>query len=180
MIILFGPAGSGKSVQGKILAQKYGWEWMSVGQLLRDKQSADLEEKMLQGGLVDDRIVVNMMHDHMMDLIYAGKEAVLDGYPRDEWQAEWMIKYEDTKYVKVAIILDVPHQELWKRLEARGRADDKPEAIEKRWGIFEQTIYTMTQQLESQGVPVVRVDGTGEIPQITERIEQILRERAII
>jgi adenylate kinase len=91
-----------------------------------------------------------------------------------------MVKYEDTKYVKVAIILDVPHQELWKRLEARGRADDTPEAIEKRWGIFEQTIYTMTEKLEAAGVPVVKVDGTGEIPQITERIEQILRERAII
>jgi adenylate kinase len=44
MIILFGPAGSGKSVQGKILAQKYGWEWMSVGHMLLDKSSADLEE----------------------------------------------------------------------------------------------------------------------------------------
>ncbi len=180
MIILFGAAGSGKSVQGKILAQKYGWEWMSVGQLLRDKQSDDLNETMKTGGLVDDRIVVNMMHDRMMELVYADKGAILDGYPRDEWQAEWLVKNEDTKYIQVAIILDVPHAELWKRLEARGRMDDTIDAIEKRWGVFEQTIYTMTEKLESQGVPVVRIDGSGEIPVITERIEQVLRERGII
>ena len=180
MVILFGPAGSGKSVQGKILAQKYGWEWMSVGQLLRDKQSADLEATMQSGSLVDDRIVVNMMHDRMMELIYAGKNGILDGYPRDEWQAQWIVKNEDTQYIQAAIVLDVPHQELWQRLEARGRVDDTPDAIEKRWGIFEQTIYTMKDMLEAHGVPVIKVDGTGKIEEITERIEQVLRERDII
>ena len=32
MFILFGPAGSGKSLQGQILAEKYGWRWLSIGQ----------------------------------------------------------------------------------------------------------------------------------------------------
>ena len=36
MIVLFGLAGSGKSLQGETLANKYGWRWMSIGQLLRD------------------------------------------------------------------------------------------------------------------------------------------------
>ena len=36
MIILFGPAGSGKSTQGRLLADKFGWKWLSVGQVLRD------------------------------------------------------------------------------------------------------------------------------------------------
>jgi adenylate kinase len=36
MIVFFGPAGAGKSVQGQILAARYNWRWLSTGQLLRD------------------------------------------------------------------------------------------------------------------------------------------------
>ena len=107
MIILFGAAGSGKSVQGKSLADKYGWKWMSVGQLLRDKQSPELEAKMHGGDLVDDRLVVNMMHDGMMEAHYAGQNVILDGYPRDVWRAEWIADHDDTQYIDGAIILDV-------------------------------------------------------------------------
>ena len=35
MIVFFGPAGAGKSVQGQILAARHGWRWLSAGQLLR-------------------------------------------------------------------------------------------------------------------------------------------------
>ena len=37
MIVFFGPAGAGKSVQGQMLAARNGWRWLSAGQLLRDK-----------------------------------------------------------------------------------------------------------------------------------------------
>ena len=42
MIIFFGPAGAGKSVQGQILAARHGWRWMSAGQLLRDTHNPEL------------------------------------------------------------------------------------------------------------------------------------------
>ena len=54
MFGLLGSAGSGKSLQGQTLAQKYGWRWLSVGELLRGQHNAELEKIMLQGGLVDD------------------------------------------------------------------------------------------------------------------------------
>ena len=63
MVILFGPAGSGKSLQGQTLAAKYNWRWLSVGQLLRDQKNPELDKVMLTGGLVDDEFVVNMMHE---------------------------------------------------------------------------------------------------------------------
>ena len=62
MIILFGAAGSGKSLQGQKLAEKYDWRWMSVGQLLRDCKDPELEKTMLKGELVSDEFVVNIMH----------------------------------------------------------------------------------------------------------------------
>ncbi len=174
MFIIFGPAGSGKSLQGQRLAEKYGWRWLSVGQLLRDQQNPNLDKAMKEGDLVDDNFVVNMMHDAMKAAEYAEQNAILDGYPRDVWQAEWIVKHGDLENVDGAIILNVPKEELWKRLEARGRADDKKDAIEKRWDIFEQTISAMREIFEKEGLKFEEVDGVGKIEQITERIEAVL------
>ena len=86
MIIFFGPAGSGKSLQGQKLAEKHNWKWMSIGQMLRDRKDPELEEIMKQGKLVPDELVVEMMHDAVVKADEAGFNAILDGYPRDEWQ----------------------------------------------------------------------------------------------
>lgn len=180
MIILFGAAGSGKSVQGQTLAGKYDWRWMSVGQLLRDCNDSEMNEIMKRGELVPDEFVVKMMHSEMMKEVEKGRYVILDGYPRDEWQAKWIIENGDDKYLDGAIVIDVNHEELWHRLEERGRVDDTREAIEKRWEIFEQSIYSMTKILEGKGVKVVHVDGVGAIEEITERIENVLREWGII
>lgn len=176
MFILFGPAGSGKSLQGQILAEKYGWQWLSVGQLLRNQKNPALDKIMKEGGLVDDNFVVNMMHDAIKASEYAGQNAILDGYPRDVWQANWLVEHGDLENVEGAIILNVTKEELWKRLEARGRVDDKKDAIEKRWGIFEQTIAEMCKILQSEGLKIEKIDGVGAIEQITERIETVLRK----
>ncbi|MBR3176843.1 nucleoside monophosphate kinase [Candidatus Saccharibacteria bacterium] len=176
MFILFGPAGSGKSLQGQILAEKYGWRWLSVGQLLRDQKNPNLDKIMKEGGLVDDNFVVNMMHDAIKASEYAEQNAILDGYPRDVWQANWLVEHGDLENVEGAIILNVTKEELWKRLEARGRVDDKKDAIEKRWSIFEQTIAEMSRILEGEGLKIEKIDGVGAIEQITERIETVLRK----
>ena len=174
MFILFGPAGSGKSLQGQRLADKYGWRWLSVGQLLRDQQNPNLDKAMKEGDLVDDTFVVNMMHDAMKAAEYAKQNAILDGYPRDVWQAEWIVAHGDLANIDGAIILNVPKEELWKRLEARGRVDDKKDAIEKRWGIFKETISQMREIFEKEGLKFEDVDGVGSVEQITERIEAVL------
>ena len=180
MIILFGAAGSGKSLQGQTLADKYGWRWMSVGQLLRECDDPEMNEIMKKGELVPDDFVVKMMHDEMMKEVDSGRFVILDGYPRDDWQAKWIVENGDEKYIDGAIMIDVDHDELWRRLEERGRADDTREAIEKRWSIFEQSIYSMIEILEKAGVKVVHVDGVGEIDEITERLEKVLRDWDII
>ena len=180
MIILFGPAGSGKSIQGQRLAEKYAWRWMSIGQLLRECNDPELNEIMKKGELVPDDFVVNLMHGEMMKEVEAGRFAVLDGYPRDQWQADWIVKNGDDQYIDGAIIIDVDHDELWRRLDERGREDDTRESIEKRWSIFEQTIYSMTETLKAKNVRIAHVDGVGPIEEITERIEKILREWGII
>ena len=76
----------------------------------------------------------------------------------------------------MAIILRVPQEELWNRLNERGRVDDEKDAILRRWDVFEQTIAKMSKILEANGVKVVEVNGLGKIEQITERIESVLKK----
>lgn len=72
MIVLFGLAGSGKSLQGETLANKYGWRWMSIGQLLRDLNDPEITAIQNRGELVPDELVVNLMHGEMMKEVEAG------------------------------------------------------------------------------------------------------------
>lgn len=176
MFALFGPAGSGKTLQGQILAEKYGWRWLSVGQLLRDQNNPAMNEVMKSGELVDDNFVVNMMHDAMKAVEYADEYAIIDGYPRDEFQARWIVEHGDIESLDGAIVLNVPREELWKRLEERGRADDEADAIGRRWDIFEQMIASIKEIFGAEGLKIVEVDGVGTVEQITERIEQVLRD----
>ena len=63
MIIFFGPAGSGKSVQAQILAARQGWRWLSAGQLLRDSRDPQLLQQMAEGQLADNDKVNAIMAD---------------------------------------------------------------------------------------------------------------------
>ena len=183
MITIFGPAGSGKSLQGQILANRYDFEWISVGALLREraKEDSELQKTLDTGGLVDDEYVTEMMHQAYKEAIDAGKQVILDGYPRDKWQAEWLVKNGDVKNLTGAIVLTVDKDELWNRLTERGRDDDvSREVVEKRWDVYEQNIGDILPLLDGSGVDVEEIDGVGEVEEVTARIEEALEAWELI
>ena len=49
MILLLGPAGSGKGVQGRLLADKLGWRWLSMGALLRESDDPAVQAMLKRG-----------------------------------------------------------------------------------------------------------------------------------
>ena len=170
MIIFFGPAGSGKSTQGEIIANKYGWKWLSVGALLRERAQADAEmtEVMESGRLVNDEYVVEMMSEAIER---AGVEVIVDGYPRDLRQIEMMEERGALRDVRGVIIFDGDRSELVGRLMLRGRKDDHDDAIQKRFGIFDEMIGQMLPLIERAGAPVATIDCIGTIEEVTERVE---------
>lgn len=176
MIILFGPAGSGKSTQGRTLADLYGWRWLSVGQVLRD--TGKFADIMNTGGLVDDATVVELMDEQIEFAEAEGMEIVLDGYPRDVEQTKIMLEKGSSFFDKLdgAIVLKVPVDELWKRIELRGRDDDTKEALEKRLEVFEQNIYSILSLLKDKNVPIFEIDGVGDYDEITERIKAVFKD----
>ena len=172
MIILFGLAGSGKGTQGKALSEFFGWRTFSVGQVIRD--TGKYEDIIKNGNLIPDDDVIKLMNQQIERAEAEGFDVILDGYPRDEYQAKWLMDHMSDK-ISGAIILEVPKEELYSRLSLRstseGRSDDRSkESIDHRFQIFEDNIGKIIPLLEAKNIPVRRVDGVGEVGTVTGRL----------
>ena len=174
MIILFGPAGSGKSTQGRLIADKFGWKWLSVGQVLRD--SGKFAQTLKEGKLVDDNEVINLMNHEILKADAEGENVVLDGYPRDEVQAKWLYDNKKMQDVELVIVLKVPKEELWNRIEKRGRNDDTKEVVERRFDVFWENIEGILRLFEKAGVKIIEADGAGSFEEVTDELTAIVME----
>ena len=174
MIILFGLAGSGKGTQGKILSEVFGWKWLSVGEVIR--QTGEFKELTDKGELIPDEEVIKLMDKQIKKAEDEGFDVILDGYPRDVDQAKYIVDNMAEK-LDGAIILEVPKDELFQRLELRGRDDDKErESIERRFSVFEENIGLILPLLESKNIPIARVDGVGAIEDVSARLIEVVKK----
>ncbi len=174
MIILFGLAGSGKGTQGKALSEIFGWRWLSVGQVIRN--TGDYANTIDRGNLIPDSDVIDLMNRQIQKSEAEGFDVILDGYPRTEEQAKWLMDNMSDK-IDGAIILEVPKEELFERLLLRGRDDDKERSsIERRFEIFEQNICSILPLLEAKNIPIKHVDGVGPVDEVTERLIKVVKE----
>lgn len=181
MIVFFGPAGAGKSMQGQILAARQGWRWLSAGQILRDTHDAEIVQKMHEGKLVPHELITRIMGEAISK---AGDidQLILDGFPREMPQAEWLVnsKTDHGRDIGLVVVLEVPREELLARLAIRGRADDTPEAIDQRLAIYRQEMYPILGLFSDQHIPVVHVDGVGTVGEIHDRIYAELKNRNLV
>ena len=172
MILFFGPAGAGKSVQGQMLAARHGWRWISAGQLLRDTHDIEILQTINSGAMIDSKKMNTIVGEA---LTRAGdiEHLILDGFPREMSQAKWLVENmpNHQRSISLAIVLEVPREELEKRLAVRGRPDDKPESIEKRLQIYRQEIYPILTYLTEENVPIAHIDGESSIGQVHDKIQ---------
>lgn len=175
MIIFFGPAGAGKSVQGQILAARHGWRWLSSGQLLRDSRDPQIVEQMRTGTLVSTERT-NAVIAEALERAQDIPMVILDGFPRKLEQAQWLTEtvQRHNRAIKLAVVLEVPRAELEQRLKVRGRVDDTSEVIEDRLNIYRKEIYPILTYLTDQNIKIAHIDGTGTVGQVHDRIESEL------
>ena len=175
MIVFFGPAGAGKSVQGQMLAARMGWRWLSAGQLLRDTHDINLLKEMQTGKLITSEKVNELMGE-ALERAKSIDRVILDGFPRELSQAEWLVQTQPDhqRSVGLVVVLEVPRSELLKRIEVRGRVDDTPKAVDERLKIYRTQMYPILSYLTEQGVNIAHIDGTGTVGQVHDRIMEEL------
>ncbi len=184
-IVLFGPPGAGKGTQSEFLIGRYGLVHLSTGDILRAEKDAGTElglmaqEIMGRGELVSDDIVIGMIRNK----IEASNEArgfIFDGFPRTKAQAEALDDMLNAKSepITVMLALEVPEEELVKRLLGRGatsgRADDSNEGvIRNRIREYESKTAPLKDYYSAQG-KYKAIDGVGSVQEITERLIQVV------
>ena len=183
-IVLFGPPGSGKGTQSERIIEKYGLKHISTGDLLREEVAAQTElgkqarAIMEKGELVSDQIVIGMIRNKLEEH-REGPGFIFDGFPRTVDQARELRKaltdYDER--VCVMISLEVPREELVKRLlkrgEETGRTDDNLETINNRIDVYNRQTMPVTYYYQKMRKHAA-VDGTGSIDKIFGRIVEVI------
>ncbi len=173
MILLFGPTGAGKSMQGQMLAVRQGWKWLSTGEMLRQSTDSEVIATLKSGELVSDELTYQVFEEAVQDA--RNREypnIIIDGFPRTKEQAAWLDEYmaQMGEKIDVVIVLEVPETEIMTRLEKRHRMEDTPETIAKRMTIYRQKMYPVLGIFAEAGVKIIHLDGTGTAGEVHDRI----------
>lgn len=180
-VVLFGAPGCGKGTQSALLEKKYGLAHVSTGDIIR-KEIADhtpLGERMQsyieRGELAPDEVVIEMIRHYLL-LHKEGKGIIFDGFPRTTAQAEAFDRLLTSmgESVDVMIYMDVPEEELVKRILLRGkdsgRADDASEdVIRNRIDVYKNQTAIVADHYRAQD-KYENVHSFGTIDEVFERI----------
>jgi adenylate kinase len=152
-VLMLAPPGGGKGTQGARLADELGVDHISSGDVLRAEVESgtplgrEVAECLSAGKLAPDELVTRAVRPAL-----ARRDGyVLDGFPRT-------LSQTDDLDFDAVVYLDVPQDELERRLLARGRADDTPEAIERRLREYADDTQPLIDHYRGKGV-LVEVDG---------------------
>jgi adenylate kinase len=177
-IIFLGPPGAGKGTQAARLAEWLGVPQISTGDMLRDhiargtaigKQAGPLIN---QGKLVPDDLLVAMIRERIAqpDCTHG---FILDGFPRTIGQAHSLESLVNGGAATFDIFdMEVPREELLKRLGSRQRIDDAG-----------STVLLRLKEYDNRTLPLIdfykansrfhRIDGFRDV----EEVQKDLRSR---
>ncbi len=181
-IVLLGKQGSGKGTQGERLAQRFGMQHLSTGQMLRDSATAGVKagraakEHMDRGELVPDDVVVAVVRERFENPSEVEPGFVLDGFPRTEIQALELDEILAHAPLDVVIDLDVPTDVVVERMRARGREDDTEESIRRRLELYDSETKPLVEFYRSRSL-LVRVDGLAPEPEVEAQILAVVADK---
>ena len=187
-IIFFGPPGSGKGTQAKILARELNILHLSTGDILRDKLSdgdtlaIKLKEIMSSGNLVSDEILNQIIASKLI-----GEECsngyILDGYPRTISQSEFLLSFFKTNNLEIDLVFDfkidfkLVQERIINRAKKEQRSDDNLDVIKIRLDKYTKETFPVSQFFsENFRENFYDIDASQEVSKIQKELMNIVKK----
>ena len=187
-IVFFGPPGSGKGTQAKLLAKELNILHLSTGDILREKLSdgdslsIKLKEVMSSGNLVSDEILNQIIANKLMS-----EECIngyiLDGYPRTILQSEFLLSFTKSNSLNLDIIFNfkidfkLVEERIIHRSKQEHRSDDNIDVIKTRLDKYIEETYPVSQFFsENFGKNFFTIDASQEVYKIQKELMNITKK----
>ncbi len=170
--LLFGPPGSGKGTQGKLLAQVSGNYHLSSGDIFRTLSPASEMGRIFygyasKGKLVPDAVTIDVCCTFIKGLIDTNRffpeeqQLILDGIPRTQEQAKGL---EEHLVVQKIFVLELSDEKAIERLQKRafleGRGDDKESTVlQHRLQVYKETTMEVIGYYEEKKKNIISING---------------------
>lgn len=189
-LLLIGPPGAGKGTQAHLLSEALGVPAISTGDIFRANLRAETELGLQAKAYMDagDNVPDSLTNDLVRDRLSQPDTAsgfLLDGYPRttDQVRAlDEVLAASGTSMDAVVELVadpDVVVERLKKRALDQGRSDDDEAVVRHRLEVYSQQTAPLIDVYDERGL-LLKVDGIGEIAEVTARIESALAVRGIL
>lgn len=181
-LVLLGPPGSGKGTQAELLAERLSVPAISTGDMVRaaiasgSELGRRVDEIVASGSLVDDDTMGSIVRQRLAEAdVQDG--FLLDGYPRTMPQAETLASILADLEVDLdsVVMIDVPEDELVRRLLDRGRADDQEAVIRHRLEVYHEQTAPLVAHYRERG-RLIEIDGFQGIEEVAASIAEALAQ----
>jgi adenylate kinase len=181
-LVIFGRQGAGKGTQCERLIDRYGAVHISTGDILRAAvaEGTDFGRQadayMSAGNLVPDEVMIGIVEERLAKDDVVARGFLLDGFPRTEAQAKALAETLGPDGIDLVVNLEVPLEVVRERVAGRNRADDSPEALERRLRDYEEKTVPAVRWFASTG-KLVQVDGVGTEDEVFGRLAGAIDDR---
>ncbi len=187
-IIFFGPPGSGKGTQAKLLAKDLNILHLSTGDILRDKLShgdslsIKLKEIMSSGNLVSDDILNQIIANKLMSE-ECSNGYILDGYPRTLSQSEFLLSFTKSNNLNLNVIFNfkidfkLVEDRIILRSKQEQRSDDNIDVIKTRLDKYIEETYPVSEIFSKNfSEKFFTIDASQEISKIQKELMNIIKK----
>ena len=187
-IIFFGPPGSGKGTQAKLLANELNILHLSTGDILREKLgdgdslSIKLKEVMSSGNLVSDEILNQIIANKLMSE-ECGNGFILDGYPRTISQSDFLVSFFKSNSLILDVIFNfkidfkLVEERIMLRSKQEQRSDDNINVIKTRLDNFIEETYPVSKFFsENYSQNFFTIDASQEVSKIQKELINITKK----
>jgi len=187
-IVFFGPPGSGKGTQAKLLAKELNILHLSTGDILREKLrdgdelSIKLKQIMSSGNLVSDEILNQIIANKLISK-ECNNGFILDGYPRTISQSDFLLSFFKNNNLNLDIIFDfkidfkLVEERIVLRSKQEQRSDDNLDVIKTRLDKYIQETYPVSQFFSKNfSQNFFNIDASQEVSKIQKELINFVKK----